>query len=419
MRRALLILCLWLGVLSVAASDNDTMTGIFHPSFRSLQVRVVDNEYAPAIITLGSNDRIRISFDELAEDRRYMRYSLVHCDADWRPSGLVEAEYVDGFNIGDVEDYDFSQATAAHYVHYSITVPNRQVNFTVSGNYLLQVFPEENPDEILLQARFYVDEHTMKVAGEVSSRTDVDYNDRHQQISVAVDAVRVDVQDMFNDLKVVVMQNGREDNKATVSRPLRIAGKKAYYEHLRPLIFRAGNEYRRMETVSVTYPGMGVEEISYAHPYYHMNLAVDVPRSDGSYLYDKTQFGRYTIREYNSTESDVQADYVVTHFSLEMPELYGADIFLDGDFTYRRFDPDSRMIYNHVTGRYEKSLMLKQGAYNYQYLTVPSGSMIGLAGTVEGDYFPTVNEYTVLVYHRQPGSRYDRLVGTTVIYSGR
>ncbi len=405
--------------ITVVNAAEDTMTGIFHPDFHSLQITVDGNEQSPAIISLNSSDRVIVSFDELSEDRRYMRYSLVHCNADWQPSELVEAEYVNGFNIGDVEEYDYSQATSAHYVHYSIRIPNRQVNFTVSGNYLLRVFPEENPDEILLQIRFSVNEHTMKISGDVSSRTDIDYNDSHQQVSITIDTDKVNVHDMFNDLKVVVTQNGRSDNSVIITKPLRISGKVAYFEHLRPLIFDAGNEYRRMETVSTSYPGMGVGEITFAHPYYHFGLIADEPRYAKSYLYDRTQFGRYKIREYNSTESDIQADYAVTHFSLKMPELYEADVFLDGDFTRRRFNPDSRMIYNHQTGMYEKSMLLKQGAYNYQYLIVPYGSMKGNTILTEGNFYQTVNEYIIKVYHRPPGSRYDSLVGATVIYSGR
>ncbi len=419
MRKLLSIIIVALFCAFHADAVEDTMTGIFHSDFRSLQIKVEGNDYSPAIITLNSRDRVLISFDELAEDRRYMRYALVHCDADWQPSGLVEAEYVDGFNQGDVEEYEYSQMTSIHYVHYNIAIPNEQVKFTVSGNYLLRVYPEENPDETLLQARFMVNENTMKVSCDVTSRTDVDYNDSHQQLSIKVDADKVDVRDMFNDLTVVVSQNNRNDNNVVVPKPLRISGKVAYYEHLRPLIFDAGNEYRRMEIVSVTYPGMGVGEISFAHPFYHMTLLADTPRSYGCYLYDQTQFGRYTIREYNSTQSDIEADYVLTHFALQMPELDNVDVFLDGDFTYRRFDPDSRMIYNRASGMYEKSVLLKQGAYNYQYIAVPYGSMRGKTSAIEGDFYQTVNEYTVLVYHRQPGSRYDRLVGATTVYSGR
>lgn len=418
LRQVIILFFSFITSLSLLAQE-DTMTGVFCPSFHSLQVKVEGNELAPPIIMLNSNDRIIINFDEIAEDQRYMRYSLVHCDAQWRPSGLVDAEYIDGFNLGDVEQYEFSQMTTTHYVNYTIALPNDQVRFTISGNYLLKVFPEDNPDEILLQARFSVSENTMKVSGGVTSRTDIDYNNRHQQLSVVVDADKVRVQDMFNDLKLVITQNGRIDNQVVVNKPLRIGGRIAYFEHLQPLIFLAGNEYRRMEIISTQYPGMGVEEISYANPLYHMLLTVDQPRYAGSYSYDQTQFGRYKIREYNSSMSDIEADYVIAHFSLDMPELINTDIFLDGDFTYRRFSPQSRMIYNNATKCYEKSILLKQGAYNYQYLTVPSGSSHGKTSIVEGNFYQTINEYVAMVYHRPPGSRYDRLVGATIIYSGR
>lgn len=418
LRQVIILFFSFITSLSLLAQE-DTMTGVFCPSFHSLQIKVEGNELAPPVIMLNSNDRIIINFDEIAEDQRYMRYSLVHCDAQWRPSGLVDAEYIDGFNLGDVEQYKFSQMTTTHYVNYTIALPNNQVRFTISGNYLLKLFPEDNPDEILLQARFSVSESTMKVSGGVTSRTDIDYNNRHQQLSVVVDADKVRVQDMFNDLKLVITQNGRIDNQVVVNKPLRIGGRIAYFEHLQPLIFLAGNEYRRMEIISTQYPGMGIEEISYANPLYHMLLTVDQPRYAGSYSYDQTQFGRYKIREYNSSMSDIEADYVIAHFSLDMPELINTDIFLDGDFTYRRFSPQSRMIYNNATKCYEKSILLKQGAYNYQYLAVPSGSSHGKTSIVEGNFYQTINEYVAMVYHRPPGSRYDRLVGATIIYSGR
>ncbi|MDE6581186.1 MAG: DUF5103 domain-containing protein, partial [Duncaniella sp.] len=154
-------------------------------------------------------------------------------------------------------------------------------------------------------------------------------------------------------------------------------------------------------------------------PVYQITLATDYARNRAGYLYDSTQHGRFLVREYNSTDSDVDADYVMTHFALEIPRMENADVFLDGDFVMRRFDPMSRMVWNNATGRYEASLLLKQGAYNYQYLTVPFGSMKGSTAPVEGDYYETVNEYEIRVYHRPAGTRYDRLVGVTTATSGR
>ena len=172
-----------------------------------------------------------------------------------------------------------------------------------------------------------------------------------------------------------------------------------------------------METVSTTYPGMNVEAVEYHDPYYHATLTTDYPRSAGSYIYDQTQSGRFFIREYNSSDSDTEADYVVTHFSLDAPELPGKHIFLDGDLTGRRFDPQSLMTYNRATGRYEKTLLLKQGAYNYQYLTIDAGggSHSGSTSTIEGDFYQTRNEYLVKVYTRRRGERYDRLIGVTSV----
>lgn len=393
------------------------MTGIFDDSFHTLRISVNDNYMAPPVLMMDSGDELTISFDEITESNSYLRYSLMHCNANWTQSSLVESEFLDGFNFGNVDDYEYSQLAATHYVNYRITLPNDRFRFKVSGNYLLRVYRDDDPDTTLLQARFMVSESTATVTADVLGVTDIDYNDAHQQVSVAVDATNAKVEDVFNDMMVYVSQNGRLDNEVMVRQPLRVSGKTAYYEHLRPLIFPAGNEYRRMETVSTTYPGMNVESVDYYDPYYHATLTTDYPRSADKYIYDQTQSGRFFVREYNSSNSDTEADYVVTHFTLDAPELPGKYIFLDGDFTSRRFDPQSLMTYNRATGRYEKTLLLKQGAYNYQYLTVDAGSNDSAASTsvIEGDFYQTRNEYLVKVYTRRRGERYDRLIGVTTV----
>lgn len=403
-------------VATALSAPLDTMTGIFSEKFRSLQVYPDGFPLAPPIINLDNNEQILISFDEIADERSFLRYRLVHCNADWQPSGLVESEFVDGFNMGNIDNWDYSRMTTVNYIHYEILLPNPDMRFTVSGNYLLQVYNEDDPDTVLLQARFMVCESTASVSGDVLSVTDIDYNDSHQQVSVMVDATNARVDDIFNDLMVYISQNGRLDNEIMVRQPLRISGQTAFYEHLRPLIFDAGNEYRRIETVSKTFPGMNTVNVEYIHPYYNTWVRTDIPRANGRYQYDQTQHGRFFVREYNSDRSNLEADYFITHFSLQMPEIQGASVFLDGDFVARRFDPASIMTYNRATGCYEKSLLLKQGAYNYQYLVVSPGAKSGSAAPVEGDYFQTSNEYTVKVYHRRRGERYDRLIGYTTLF---
>ena len=62
-------------------------------------------------------------------------------------------------------------------------------------------------------------------------------------------------------------------------------------------------------------------------------------------------------------------------------------------------------------------MLLKQGAYNYQYLIVPPGAKRGYTSAIEGDKYQTVNEYNVRVYHRRRGERYDRLIGSATTSS--
>lgn len=404
---------------SVAAYATDTRTAIFDSNFRSLRACTESNYYAPPVVELDGDDRVRIEFDEISPEMRYMRYSLLHCDANWQPSQLVESDYVDGFNEADIEEYDFSSGTFANYVHYGISLPNEDMPILLSGNYLLRVYPEEDSENTLLQVRFSIVEKAVDIFAEVTSRTDIDYNKSHQQVTVTVDTKDYRVENMYADLKVVVTQNARSDNEAIVTNPLRVSSNKAFFEHDRKLIFPAGNEFRRFEMTTTNYIGMGIDRYAYHDPFYHAELKIDEPRCYGSYTYDQTQYGRFTIRESNAFDSNTGADYMIVHFALDIPRQSGGDIFVDGEFTQHNFTNANRMHFNEATNRYELDMPLKQGAYNYQYLWLPHGSKAALTAPIEGDFYQTVNEYQIKVYNRRLGERYDRLIGYTVLYSGQ
>lgn len=407
-----------LGSVMAATPQAPYYTRTFGFEWRTPQVYVEDNPLAPPVITLGEANRIVISFDQLAEDVTYMQYRVLHCDADWTPSQLSELEYLDSSSYNNVEDYAYSYNTFAHFVNYRVTLPNESVNFTKSGNYVVQFYPEDT-GEIVAQACFSVTERMVNVVAQASSRTDIGYNDQYQQVDVAIAHPHYNIQSPFSDLKVVVTQNGRHDNAVTVTRPLRIMNSEIFFEHNRELIFDAGNEYRRFEMVSVSYPGMNVVGYEYFEPYYHATLYTDYPRNDKNYMYDRTQFGRYVIRESNAEDSSLEADYIAVHFALATDKIKGGNVYIDGELTNHIYDDNSMMQYNEDTQQYERVLLLKQGSYNYMYVFVPDNSHKGTLAPTEGNHYQTVNEYVVKVYHRPPGTRYDRLIGTTICYSGK
>lgn len=402
---------LFLAIVScvcVSASDESTETAIFSNSIRSLKIEMEGDRLALPVLTLGGEERLIIGFDDLADERQYLRYSIYHCDMNWQPSDLVDSEVFDGFNFADINDFAYSRATTTHYIHYSITLPNADFSFNISGNYLLKVYPEDEPEDLLLQVRFAVQEGNVIVGGTVSPNTDIDYNDEHQQLTLKADLRNLSVRDPNSEIVLVVDQNNRPDTRRVVYHPSRIAGYQLVYEYNPTLIFPAGNEYRRMETINNLYPGMGTDHIEFHAPYYYHILNLDKPRAHHQYLYDQTQHGRYFIREYNAENSDIEADYVLTMFTLDMLQIPDVEVYLDGDFTLRQKDDRSRMDYNPSTGRYEKLLLLKQGAYNYQYLV--AGKSADESNQIEGDKYQTSNEYHVYIYYRPAGSRYDRLL---------
>ena len=417
----ILILILSTGTLPVYAqiSEDDTRTQVADSRFKSLQVKLEGNDYFPPVITLNSDDRIRISFDELGEELSYLRYSVIHCNADWKPSDLIESEYLDGFNYADIVDHKFSTGTLCHYVHYSFSLPNDDIRFLVSGNYLVKIYLEDEPENTLLQARFYVCENAVSVGATVTSRTDIDYNREHQQVSFVVDTKDYKIRNQYNDLITYVSQNGRMDNEVLIERPLMVAADKITYDKDKRLIFEAGNEYRRIETVTQHGISMGVERMEYHHPFYHARLYTDQMRAEDSYIYDKTQLGRFTIRSTEANDSDNGAEYIITHFTLDTGgKLNSGEIYIEGEFTNHLFTPATLMKYDTSTGLYTADIMLKQGAYNYQYLYVPEGSNKGYSA-IDGNKYQTVNEYLVKVYHRDMSSRYDRFIGFGIAFSGK
>ena len=68
------------------------------------------------------------------------------------------------------------------------------------------------------------------------------------------------------------------------------------------------------------------------------------------------------------------------------------------------------MNFNPETEIFEAVIKLKQGFYNYKYVAVDQNKNI-IHGKIDGNFDETENEYNVIVYYRNFGERYDRVVG--------
>ena len=404
MRTILVIILLICVRPNVIAQQNES----FADHIKSLRLMKNGEWDLPPVITFGEDEFVEIYFDDLKHEYARYNYVIRHCNADWTFSDILESEYMDGFNTNTIEDYTQSMATKAEYNRYSFTIPNDNVKLLIAGNFCVQIF-EEDEDSPIAQCFFSVIEPRIIISAEINGNTDNDTYDSHQQINFTINHQHFNIRNPHNDIKVVVCQNRRWDNSVTNIKPTYIQNNRLIYTHNKNLIFNAGNEYRRFEIVDEYVPGMNVDKLEYHEPYYHATLYTDEQRIN--YLYDKDQNGKYFVRNSKDIDNETESEYIHTHFKLEMPKLTGGNVFINGNLSNNVFTKNNQMIYNTMNHAYEISLLLKQGSYNYQYLFVPNGEKQGYTHPIEGDFHQTENNYSIYVYHRGFGDRYDRLIG--------
>ncbi len=387
------------------------------PEIHTIQVNRNGNWNLNPVIALGSGDNIKISFDRISEDSfDRLRYKIHHCDAYWKLStGISEIDFLDGFNDNPISDYAPSINTTVEYTHFNLTLPNRDASLKLSGNYVVEVYDEDDPDTILLTACFSVVDPLVTIAASVSANTDIDTNKDHQQVSFNILHQGMNIRDPFTEIIAFVQQNNRLDNERLVAKPTYINPGKLIYERNRDLIFKAGNEYRRFETSSYRYSGMNVKSIEYKRPDYIMNIETDKVRANLSYSYDQDQNGRVIIHNNDSEYPETEADYFITNFTLAMDQPILENIYINGDFTDDTFNDKYKLKYDKDNKSYHLSLLLKQGMYNYLYLTKDGNKYT--TANIEGDYYQTENEYSIYVYYRPNGQRYDSLIGVQTIQS--
>jgi hypothetical protein len=398
--------------------ELETASLYTHPistDIKTLRCLVDEDFQRLPVIDMEGRSRMEWSFDLLADYEARLSYRLVHCTADWQLSNLSELDFIDGFQPTRITDVTPSFNTNVPYYHYRITYPNDDLSLLCSGNYALLVFADDDPDQILAIATFSLNEATVSVGGTVSAQTDIDFRREHQQLTLSVQWQMNTFPhlDPAAELILKVQQNHRRDTERTVLHPSRTSATTAYYEHEPKLIFPAGNTFRRFELTEVHYAPIGVAQIDYHAPYYYAWLTPGKSRQGTHYLYDRDQHGRYYIHALRVDDPDTEGDYFVAGFSLlpPLPPTGSQAIYLYGDFTYGVRCEATEMRYNAETGSYQQQMLLKQGAYNYLYLVGTEHDDPLRTSPIEGDYYETENEYSVAVYYRTPGARYDRLVG--------
>ena len=284
------------------------------------------------------------------------------------------------------------------------------------GNYRVRVYSDERgaSEDPVLEACFSLCQPMMNMTGEVLNNTDIDFQQRHQQLTFAVSYGNCRVVDPTRELKTVVMQNRRWDT-AVVNLPPNIQhARGAEWNHRRDLIFDAGAEFHKFEILDVRLNGMNVDKMAWIGEQYHATLFAVAPQHN--YTSDEDVNGGYVIRHTGDEENDTQCEYLFVHFLLQRPQLPDGDVYVCGLWNNGSPDPECKMHYDEQLHAYECGVLLKQGYYNYQFRHYDSDGR-GSTLLTEGDFYQTENEYLVLLYYRPQGARYDALAGVLKVAS--
>ena len=70
---------------------------ILNSNIKTLICHKKGEELSLPIFNLNSENKILISFDDLDGDIKDYYYTIIHCNADWQASDLIQNEYIQGF----------------------------------------------------------------------------------------------------------------------------------------------------------------------------------------------------------------------------------------------------------------------------------------------------------------------------------
>lgn len=376
-------------------------------------VTLINSDYklSDPVITLGSGS-LQLLFDDLEEDSRYLKYTIIHCTHDWQLSDMSPIEYIDGFAEDLIEDYNYSFNTIQHYMQYELRFPTRNLKPSKSGNYILFVY-DDTPDNPILTRRFMVIENDqVGITGKVDASSVVADRFTKQEVDFTVSTGSYIIRNPGFTLHATIKQNGRWDN-AIYGLTYRsgFPGEFRFDYDDGSNTFSGGSEFRTFDIRTLRTNGDRIVGINFAHRRNQAYVLEDEARPYGAYESRSTMNGGCIYRNIDMPNK-CSEDYVYTHFTLKsnFPFTDG-DVYVFGQLTDWQIKPEAKLTYNEQYKFWETDFPIKQGIYNYQYVYVPYGTNKIDATYIEGSHYETNNLYTIFVYFREEGSSYDKLIG--------
>jgi hypothetical protein len=409
-------------IVAAISSRAQEADHIYSNNIRTVKLFKQGDVYSYPVLGLNSGDQLELHFDDLETEHKNYYYSFQLCNADWTPANIQTFDYIKGFQSNRISTYRYSSISLTRYTHYQLTFPEKNLYPTRSGNYLLKVFEDDDQSRLIFTRRFLVVDNKAAISAQVQQPLNAQLYNSHQRLQVAVSTAASRLNTFSpQDLKVVILQNNVWATSTIMDRPAIYRGNYYEYTDEDKTSFPATKEWRWLDLRSLELLSDRMQRIVDTSNKIEVYVKPDIERGPQVYVYYNDLDGIYTTENRDGNNPYWQSDYAYTHFTFVPPgrrPYQGKSLHIFGELTNYYPDESSRMQFNDSLGVYEKTLFLKQGYYNYSYVTVPDRKTEGMSfENTEGNYWGTENNYMILVYFRPFGARADELIGFSSINS--
>lgn len=370
---------------------------------------IQNNQNVIPIFQLGSG--FQLQFDDLFGNEADYYYEIIHCDYNWIPSEIPKSEYLLGFDNQRIQNYNNSFNTLQIYSHYTLSVPNQFTQqLLISGNYMLKILNDNK--ELVFSRKFILYEDLVTVPIQVKRARTVSNLETKQNLEFSIKSSTITFQNPIKNVKVVLIQNGKFNSAIKNILPQYTIGNDLIYKYDSETQFWAGNEFLYFENKDIRAANNNVSRVDASTEIYNSYLYTNNARANFPYSVFEDVNGNFVVRNLNADNSEIEADYAWVYFSLSAPTFRSnKEIFINGMFNNYSLEPEFKMDYNPKKGIYEKALLIKQGFTNFEYVISDSKGIIDNENAIDGNFYQTENDYSILVYYRENTGRYYRVVG--------
>lgn len=400
-------------LLSVTVSKAQEVERVLKSNILTAQLHKYGNPQGLPVYILNTDTRLQLGFDDTEGNVKSYYYSYVLCDYNWVPVNLNPFDYLKGFTQNRISTYRYSSLSFTRYTHYQAILPERNSVPTRSGNYLLKVFLDGDTSKLVFTKRMLVVDPKASITGAVVQPFTPQLFNTHQKLKFSALVTGINSFSAAQQVKVVILQNNRWDVAQRDIPPTFVRGTSLEFNSENIAIFPGGKEWRWLDLRSFRLQSDRVDRGIYNKNSTELFLKTDIDRSAQRYVYYPDLNGMYVTTTYESINPLWQGDYATIHFSLATPDerpFAGRDVYVAGQFTGYELSEQWRMTFNDSSKRYELPAFLKQGYYNYTYITVADNDARSRT-ELEGNYYETENQYTVLIYYKSFTDRSEQLIG--------